>query len=100
MTSLSIGPVAEGLIWTANGRGQQRCPAGVCRALVRYAVDTDVCTGCGACRKTAPGCVIKDDLTPVLADVFKSKKVYPEALAALAPAMKALHESTPTFERS
>jgi NADH:ubiquinone oxidoreductase subunit F (NADH-binding)/NAD-dependent dihydropyrimidine dehydrogenase PreA subunit len=33
---------------------QQRCPAGVCRALIRYEIDAEKCTGCGACRQACP----------------------------------------------
>lgn len=33
------------------------------------------CTGCSGCRKGAPGCVLKDDLTPVLADVARASAV-------------------------
>jgi NADH:ubiquinone oxidoreductase subunit F (NADH-binding)/(2Fe-2S) ferredoxin/NAD-dependent dihydropyrimidine dehydrogenase PreA subunit len=32
----------------------QSCPAGVCRALIRYEIDPEVCTGCGACLKACP----------------------------------------------
>ncbi len=34
--------------------GEKRCPAGVCRALVRYEIDRDKCTGCGACLRACP----------------------------------------------
>jgi NADH-quinone oxidoreductase subunit F len=27
----------------------QRCPAGVCKALITYSIDNDNCNGCGAC---------------------------------------------------
>jgi NADH:ubiquinone oxidoreductase subunit F (NADH-binding)/Pyruvate/2-oxoacid:ferredoxin oxidoreductase delta subunit len=30
------------------------CPAGVCRDLITYRIDPDVCTGCGGCNKTCP----------------------------------------------
>ncbi len=32
----------------------RRCPAGVCKALVRYSVDPDKCTGCMLCIKPCP----------------------------------------------
>ncbi len=31
-----------------------RCPAGVCRALITYAVDPARCQGCGACLRVCP----------------------------------------------
>lgn len=30
------------------------CPGGVCQALVRYSIDPEQCTGCGACSKGCP----------------------------------------------
>ena len=33
---------------------EKRCPAGVCKALIRYEIDTMVCTGCGICRRACP----------------------------------------------
>ena len=30
------------------------CPAGVCKALVSYEIDSDKCTGCLACKKNCP----------------------------------------------
>jgi len=33
---------------------RKRCPAGVCRALVRYEIARDRCTGCGACLRACP----------------------------------------------
>lgn len=32
----------------------KRCPAGVCKALIRYEIDGDKCTGCGTCRRACP----------------------------------------------
>ncbi len=32
----------------------KRCPAGVCKGLIRYAVVEDLCTGCGVCLKACP----------------------------------------------
>ncbi|MEW5783990.1 MAG: NADH-ubiquinone oxidoreductase-F iron-sulfur binding region domain-containing protein [Bacillota bacterium] len=33
---------------------ERRCPAGVCRALVSYSINDQLCTGCGACLKSCP----------------------------------------------
>ncbi|MCK4417984.1 MAG: 4Fe-4S binding protein, partial [Candidatus Latescibacteria bacterium] len=33
---------------------EKRCPAGVCPALIQYSIDTERCTGCGACVKVCP----------------------------------------------
>jgi NADH:ubiquinone oxidoreductase subunit F (NADH-binding)/(2Fe-2S) ferredoxin/NAD-dependent dihydropyrimidine dehydrogenase PreA subunit len=33
---------------------EHRCPAGVCKALIRYHIDPETCTGCGVCRKACP----------------------------------------------
>jgi NADH:ubiquinone oxidoreductase subunit F (NADH-binding)/(2Fe-2S) ferredoxin/NAD-dependent dihydropyrimidine dehydrogenase PreA subunit len=33
---------------------EKRCPAGVCKALIRYEIDEQACTGCGLCRKACP----------------------------------------------
>jgi NADH:ubiquinone oxidoreductase subunit F (NADH-binding)/(2Fe-2S) ferredoxin/Pyruvate/2-oxoacid:ferredoxin oxidoreductase delta subunit len=33
---------------------QKRCPAGVCKALIRYEIDPKTCTGCSLCRKACP----------------------------------------------
>jgi NADH-quinone oxidoreductase subunit F len=32
----------------------KRCPAGVCKALITYAVNADKCTGCTACARVCP----------------------------------------------
>ena len=31
-----------------------RCPAGVCRELITYAIDPEACTGCGVCLRACP----------------------------------------------
>ncbi|MGI6655424.1 MAG: NADH-quinone oxidoreductase subunit NuoF [Desulfobulbus sp.] len=33
---------------------EHRCPAGVCRALISFAIDPAACTGCGACARACP----------------------------------------------
>jgi NAD-dependent dihydropyrimidine dehydrogenase PreA subunit len=33
---------------------EKRCPAGVCKALIQYAVDPEKCTGCGDCQRACP----------------------------------------------
>ncbi len=33
---------------------EQRCPAGVCRALIRLSIAADKCTACGACQSVCP----------------------------------------------
>ncbi|MBN1344309.1 MAG: 4Fe-4S binding protein [Phycisphaerae bacterium] len=33
---------------------EKRCPAGVCRALVRYRIDPDLCAQCGECVEACP----------------------------------------------
>jgi NADH:ubiquinone oxidoreductase subunit F (NADH-binding)/(2Fe-2S) ferredoxin/Pyruvate/2-oxoacid:ferredoxin oxidoreductase delta subunit len=39
-----------------------RCPAGVCRALMRYAIDPDLCAQCGECLEACPyDAIIEDD---------------------------------------
>ena len=35
-----------------------RCPAGVCRQLLRYSIDVDKCTGCGLCARACPAAII------------------------------------------
>jgi NADH:ubiquinone oxidoreductase subunit F (NADH-binding)/Pyruvate/2-oxoacid:ferredoxin oxidoreductase delta subunit/(2Fe-2S) ferredoxin len=32
----------------------RKCPAGVCRPLIRFSVDEKQCVGCGACKKVCP----------------------------------------------
>jgi len=37
---------------------EHRCPAGKCRALIRYSISPEKCTGCGACIRVCPtGCI-------------------------------------------
>jgi NAD-dependent dihydropyrimidine dehydrogenase PreA subunit len=32
----------------------KKCPAGVCKDLITYTIDTEACTGCGACARACP----------------------------------------------
>jgi len=40
---------------------EKRCPAGVCRALIRYTIDADLCNNCGLCAKNCPHDAIPGD---------------------------------------
>ena len=40
---------------------EQCCPAGVCRELIRYSIDPDLCTKCGLCAKNCPHNAISGD---------------------------------------
>jgi len=33
---------------------QKTCPAGVCKSLITYSVDAELCTGCGVCLRACP----------------------------------------------
>ncbi|MFQ6079817.1 MAG: NADH-ubiquinone oxidoreductase-F iron-sulfur binding region domain-containing protein, partial [Thermodesulfobacteriota bacterium] len=33
---------------------EKRCPAAVCKALIQYTIELEVCTACGRCRKACP----------------------------------------------
>ena len=33
---------------------ENKCPAGVCKSLIRYDIDSQKCTGCGVCKKRCP----------------------------------------------
>jgi len=33
---------------------EKRCPAGVCKALIQYAIDPLQCNGCGDCQRACP----------------------------------------------
>jgi NADH:ubiquinone oxidoreductase subunit F (NADH-binding)/NAD-dependent dihydropyrimidine dehydrogenase PreA subunit len=33
---------------------EKRCPAGVCKALIEYAIDPEKCNGCGVCTRACP----------------------------------------------
>ena len=40
---------------------EKRCPAKVCKALIRYVIDPEKCTGCGLCKKNCPQQAIEGD---------------------------------------
>ncbi|MDD1779362.1 MAG: NADH-quinone oxidoreductase subunit NuoF [Candidatus Helarchaeota archaeon] len=40
----------------------KRCPAGVCKALIKYLIDQSKCTGCGLCSKNCPSGAISGEL--------------------------------------
>jgi NAD-dependent dihydropyrimidine dehydrogenase PreA subunit len=37
------------------------CPAGVCRDLLAYRIDPEICTGCGKCRRACPSEAIRGE---------------------------------------
>jgi ferredoxin len=47
----------------------QRCPAGVCKALITYAIDGEKCTGCMACARNCPQtCIAGEKKKPHVID--------------------------------
>ena len=51
------------------------CPAGVCRQLIRYTIDTEKCTACGACLEACPhGAITGEKKQPHAIDADKCTK--------------------------
>ena len=47
----------------------QKCPAGVCKSLITYAIDSDACTGCTSCAKQCPNnCISGEKKKPHVID--------------------------------
>lgn len=44
---------------------EKRCPAGVCKKLIRYEIDPDKCTGCTACARNCPVAAIHGEVKKV-----------------------------------
>ena len=43
----------------------KKCPAGVCKSMMKYIIDNDACKRCGICKKNCPtGCITGDKTTP------------------------------------
>jgi NADP-reducing hydrogenase subunit HndC len=41
---------------------EKRCPAGVCKDLLRYTIDKEKCKGCGICAKNCPVSAISGEI--------------------------------------
>jgi NAD-dependent dihydropyrimidine dehydrogenase PreA subunit len=40
----------------------KKCPAGVCKSLLRYAIDPEKCKGCSACSRACPANAISGEI--------------------------------------
>lgn len=54
---------------------EKKCPAGVCKSMIKYIIDTDVCKRCSICKKNCPaGAISGDKNTPFVIDQDKCIK--------------------------
>ncbi|MDY6878748.1 MAG: NADH-ubiquinone oxidoreductase-F iron-sulfur binding region domain-containing protein [Desulfatiglans sp.] len=54
---------------------QNKCPAGVCQALITYSIDPEKCTGCGICMRDCPfDAVSGEKKTPHVIDIALCQK--------------------------
>ncbi len=52
---------------------EKRCPAGACKALIRYEIDDAVCVRCGVCAEACPHGAIREDEGYVIEDAVCQK---------------------------
>jgi NADH-quinone oxidoreductase subunit F len=65
---------------------EKRCPAGVCKALITYSIDTQLCDGCGACLKACASSAILG--TPKKGETFKIDELKCDRCGACAAVCK------------
>lgn len=54
---------------------EKKCPAGVCKSMVKFMIDQDVCKRCSICKKNCPtGAISGDKETPFVIDQDKCVK--------------------------
>ncbi|MEE0772931.1 MAG: NADH-quinone oxidoreductase subunit NuoF [Anaerovoracaceae bacterium] len=54
---------------------EKKCPAGVCKSMIKFIIDNDVCKRCSICKKNCPtGAISGDKNTPFVIDQDKCVK--------------------------